>query len=98
MEHYLRNCWYMAGWAEEIGEAGLVREIETLRDFFASATLTALVEGHYLIASTDACLCRSPVRWLMGLNGTVVDADAGQLARAFLGRQILPVSRAQSRS
>ncbi len=62
------------------------------------ATLTALVEGHYLIASTDACLCRSPVRWLMGLNGTVVDADAGQLARAFLGRQILPVSRAQSRS
>lgn len=62
------------------------------------ATLTALVEGHYLIASTDACLCRSPVRWLMGLNDTVVDADAGQLARAFLGRQILPVSRAQSRS
>lgn len=27
MERYLRNCWYMAGWAEEIGEQGLAREI-----------------------------------------------------------------------
>jgi phenylpropionate dioxygenase-like ring-hydroxylating dioxygenase large terminal subunit len=27
MDRYLRNCWYMAGWSEEIGEAGLVREI-----------------------------------------------------------------------
>lgn len=27
MERYLRNCWYMAGWAEEVAEAGLVREI-----------------------------------------------------------------------
>lgn len=27
MERYLRNCWYMAAWADEIGEGGLVREI-----------------------------------------------------------------------
>jgi nitrite reductase/ring-hydroxylating ferredoxin subunit len=27
MEHYLRNAWYMAGWADEVGESGLVREI-----------------------------------------------------------------------
>lgn len=27
MEQYLRNCWYMAGWAEELGDKGFVREI-----------------------------------------------------------------------
>lgn len=27
MERYLKNCWYMAGWAQELGEAGFVREI-----------------------------------------------------------------------
>lgn len=27
MERYLRNAWYMAGWAHEVGEAGLTREI-----------------------------------------------------------------------
>jgi phenylpropionate dioxygenase-like ring-hydroxylating dioxygenase large terminal subunit len=27
MENYLRNAWYMAGWADELGEAGLTRMI-----------------------------------------------------------------------
>ena len=27
MNDWLRNCWYMAGWAEEVGERGLVRQI-----------------------------------------------------------------------
>jgi len=27
METYLRNCWYMAGWSEEVGETGLARQI-----------------------------------------------------------------------
>lgn len=27
MERFLRKCWYMAGWSDEIGEAGLAREI-----------------------------------------------------------------------
>jgi phenylpropionate dioxygenase-like ring-hydroxylating dioxygenase large terminal subunit len=27
MERYLRHCWYMAGWADEVGDAGLTREI-----------------------------------------------------------------------
>ncbi len=27
MENYLRHCWYMAGWADEVGPAGLVRQI-----------------------------------------------------------------------
>lgn len=27
MRRYLKNCWYMAGWADEVGEGGLVREI-----------------------------------------------------------------------
>ena len=27
MNRFLQNCWYMAGWNEEIGEAGLVREL-----------------------------------------------------------------------
>ena len=27
MTAYLRNCWYMAGWSDEIGPSGLVREI-----------------------------------------------------------------------
>lgn len=27
MERYLRNAWYMAGWADEVGAAGLVREV-----------------------------------------------------------------------
>jgi len=27
MERYLHNCWYMAGWADEIGQDGLVRQI-----------------------------------------------------------------------
>lgn len=40
MERYLRNCWYMAGWADEIGEAGLVREILGRRVF-----LYRLVDG-----------------------------------------------------
>ena len=25
--NWLRNCWYMAGWSEEVGEAGLARRI-----------------------------------------------------------------------
>lgn len=25
--HCLRNCWYMAGWADEVGQSGLSREI-----------------------------------------------------------------------
>jgi vanillate O-demethylase monooxygenase subunit len=33
MKH-LRHCWYMAGWADEVGEAGLVREILGQRIFF----------------------------------------------------------------
>jgi phenylpropionate dioxygenase-like ring-hydroxylating dioxygenase large terminal subunit len=27
MGAWLRNCWYMAGWSEEVGEAGLARRI-----------------------------------------------------------------------
>jgi phenylpropionate dioxygenase-like ring-hydroxylating dioxygenase large terminal subunit len=27
MNHFLKNCWYMAGWSEEVGEAGLVRQL-----------------------------------------------------------------------
>ncbi|WP_395392096.1 aromatic ring-hydroxylating dioxygenase subunit alpha [Novosphingobium sp. BL-8A] len=27
MERYLRNCWYMAGWSDEVGETGLSRRI-----------------------------------------------------------------------
>jgi phenylpropionate dioxygenase-like ring-hydroxylating dioxygenase large terminal subunit len=27
MAKWLRNCWYMAGWSDEIGEAGLTRRI-----------------------------------------------------------------------
>ena len=27
MGAWLRNCWYMAGWSEEVGEAGLARQI-----------------------------------------------------------------------
>ena len=27
VERYLRKCWVMAGWAGEIGDAGLVRQI-----------------------------------------------------------------------
>jgi vanillate O-demethylase monooxygenase subunit len=27
MERYLRNCWIMAGWADEVGEAGLARHL-----------------------------------------------------------------------
>jgi vanillate O-demethylase monooxygenase subunit len=27
MERYLKNCWYMAGWAEEVGDAGMSRMI-----------------------------------------------------------------------
>ncbi|MES2302548.1 MAG: Rieske 2Fe-2S domain-containing protein, partial [Pseudomonadota bacterium] len=27
MERYLRNCWVMAGWADEVGEAGLARRL-----------------------------------------------------------------------
>lgn len=33
MKH-LRNCWYMVGWADEIGATGLVREILGQRIFF----------------------------------------------------------------
>ncbi|MDE2436478.1 MAG: Rieske 2Fe-2S domain-containing protein [Sphingomonadales bacterium] len=27
MQRYLRNCWYMAGWADEVGPLGLARQI-----------------------------------------------------------------------
>lgn len=27
MQRYLRNCWYMAGWSDEVGDDGLVRQI-----------------------------------------------------------------------
>lgn len=27
MARYLRRCWYMAGWADDVGEAGLARQI-----------------------------------------------------------------------
>ncbi len=27
MERYLKNAWYMAGWSDEVGDTGLVREI-----------------------------------------------------------------------
>lgn len=27
MDRYLRNCWYMAGWSDEIAEGGLARQI-----------------------------------------------------------------------
>ncbi len=45
------------------GLAGLVREIETLRDFFASATLTALVDMPFIIITLI-------VIWLIG--GSIV--------------------------
>ena len=43
------------------GLAGLVREIETLRDFFASATLTALVDVPFILITLA-------VIWLIGGN------------------------------
>jgi vanillate O-demethylase monooxygenase subunit len=33
MDHYLRNAWYMAGWAGEVGESGLSRTILGRRIF-----------------------------------------------------------------
>lgn len=47
MEHYLRNCWYMAGWADEIGEAGLARRLLGRPIFLyrlADGSITALLD------------------------------------------------------
>jgi phenylpropionate dioxygenase-like ring-hydroxylating dioxygenase large terminal subunit len=49
MERYLRNCWYMAGWSDEIGEAGLARRIAGKPLF-----LYRLVDGS-LAAILDRC-------------------------------------------
>ena len=27
MEHYVRNCWYMVGWSEELADGVLSRRI-----------------------------------------------------------------------
>jgi phenylpropionate dioxygenase-like ring-hydroxylating dioxygenase large terminal subunit len=47
MARFLRNAWYMAGWAEELGEAGLSREILGQRLFLyrlADGTPAALLD------------------------------------------------------
>jgi phenylpropionate dioxygenase-like ring-hydroxylating dioxygenase large terminal subunit len=47
MARFLRNVWYMAGWAEELGEAGLSREILGQRLFLyrlADGTPAALLD------------------------------------------------------
>jgi ATP-binding cassette subfamily C protein LapB len=47
------------------GLAGLVREIETLRDFFASATVTALVDVPFIFVTvTVIWLIGGPVVWV----------------------------------
>lgn len=47
MERYLKNCWYMAGWADEVTERGLVRQILGLPVFIyqmADARFGAIVD------------------------------------------------------
>jgi len=44
---WLRNCWYMAGWSEEVGEAGLSRRIMNQPVFLcrlADGGITALLD------------------------------------------------------
>jgi phenylpropionate dioxygenase-like ring-hydroxylating dioxygenase large terminal subunit len=60
MARFLRNVWYMAGWAEELGEAGLSREILGQRLF-----LYRLAEG-----TPAALLDRCPHRFAPLSRGT----------------------------
>lgn len=65
MERYLRNCWYMAGWSDEIGDAGLARRILDRPVF-----LYRLADG-----SVAAMLDRCPHRFAPLSKGTR-DGDA----------------------
>ena len=60
MTQWLRNCWYMAGWSDEIGKAGLARRITDQPVF-----LFRLVDG-----AVAALLDRCPHRFAPLSRGT----------------------------
>ena len=72
MTGFLRNCWYMAGWSEEVGEAGLSRELLGQRVF-----VYRLTDG-----SPAALLDRCPHRFAPLSLGT---RDGNLLVCAYHG-------------
>lgn len=39
--HWLRNAWYMAGWSEEVGAAGLSRQVIGKQLFLIASPMAA---------------------------------------------------------
>ena len=83
MERYLRKCWVMAGWAAEVGEAGLVRQI------LGRPTFIYRLENGELAALLDRCPHRfAPLsrgtregdRVVCGYHGLTFDSS-GQCVR-----------------
>ena len=83
MDRYLRTCWVMAGWAGEIGEAGLARRI------LGRPTFIYRLENGDLAALLDRCPHRfAPLsrgsregdRVVCGYHGLTFDS-AGQCVR-----------------
>lgn len=83
MERYLRKCWVMAGWAAEVGEAGLVRQL------LGRPTFIYRLENGDLAALLDRCPHRfAPLsqgtrdgdRVVCGYHGLTFDSS-GQCVR-----------------
>lgn len=89
MDRYLRTCWVMAGWADEIGEAGLVRQI------LGRPTFIYRLEDGSLAALLDRCPHRfAPLskgmrdgdRVICGYHGLTFDSSGQCVHNPFAER------------
>jgi phenylpropionate dioxygenase-like ring-hydroxylating dioxygenase large terminal subunit len=89
MQDYLRNAWYMAGWAGELGEAGLTRQLLGKPMYFFRKSDDSIAALHDRCPHRFAplsCGTRNGDVLTCGYHGLTFDADGKCIRNPFSDR------------